>query len=186
MMKYLQSTWWFTLTVTAKDILMIKWMVDASFAVHLDFKSHTGVTLQFGGMSIGSIISVSRKQKLNTKSSTEAELVGANDITSLILWTQLFMEEQGYPIKRNVLYQDNKSAILLEKNGRMSSSKRTKHIKSKIFFVTDRIADGEVVVEYCPTDQMWCDANTKPKQGTPFRRDRSKMLNCPLIPVDTA
>ena len=86
-------------------------MVDVSFAVHPDFKSHAGATLQFGGLSKGSIVSVSRKQKLNTKSSTEAELVGADDISTLILWTELFMEAQGYPIKRNILYQNNKSDL---------------------------------------------------------------------------
>ena len=80
------------------------------------------------------------------------------------------------------IYQDNKSAILLERNGQMSSSKRTKHFKNKIFFVHDRVEHGEVAIEYCPTKQMWTDANTKPKQGTPFCLDRSKMLNCPVRP----
>ena len=71
----------------------------------------------------------------------------------------------------------------MERNGRMSSSKRTKHIKSKYFFVKDKVEDDEVVIEYCPTDQMWSDGNTKPKQGTPFRRDRSKQLGCALHPA---
>ena len=68
-------------------------------------------------MGQGTIMSMSRKQKLNTKSSTTAELVGADNATTMILWTKLFMEEQGYKIEDNVLYQDNTSAILLEKNG---------------------------------------------------------------------
>ena len=61
----------------------------------------------------GAIQSLSRKQKLNTKSSTEAELVGADDASTMILWTRLFLEQQGYPIDQNILYQDNKSTILL-------------------------------------------------------------------------
>jgi len=32
-----------------------------------------------------------------------------------MLWMMLFLEEQGYPIKENILYQDNMSAILLKK-----------------------------------------------------------------------
>ena len=67
----------------------------------------------------------SRKQKLNTRRSTEAELAGAGDASVMILWTKLFMEEQGYPIEKNILYQDNKSTILLENNGKRSSGKRT-------------------------------------------------------------
>jgi hypothetical protein len=46
--------------------------------------------------------------KKNTKSSTEAELVGVDDVSSMILWTKLFLEEQGYRISRHVLHQDNK------------------------------------------------------------------------------
>jgi hypothetical protein len=68
---------------------------------------------------------VSRKQKLNTKSSTEAELISVDDISVMILWTKLFLEAQGYEIEKNILYQENKSAILLEENGKKSSGKRT-------------------------------------------------------------
>ena len=57
----------------------------------------------------------SSKQKLNTRSSCEAELVGADNMATKILWTKLFLEEQGYTIERNVLFQDNKSTILLIK-----------------------------------------------------------------------
>jgi hypothetical protein len=43
----------------------------------------------------GAVQSISRKQKLNSKSSTESELVGADDVSIMILWTKLFLEEQG-------------------------------------------------------------------------------------------
>ena len=33
------------------------------------------------------------------------------------------MEARGYTIENNILYQDNKSTILLAKNGRMSAGK---------------------------------------------------------------
>jgi hypothetical protein len=98
--------------------------VDASFAVHPDFKSHTGATMKFGDGE-GAPQSISRKQKLNTKSSTKSESVGADDVSVMMLWTKLFLEEQGYEIEKNILYQDNKSAILLEINGKKSSGKRT-------------------------------------------------------------
>ena len=61
--------------------------------------------------------------------------------------------------------QDNNSAILLEVNGRMSSSKRTKHIKSKYFFIKDKVDQGEIEIRKKDTDDMWCDVCTKPKQG---------------------
>jgi hypothetical protein len=59
----------------------------------------------------------STKQKLNTHSSTETEIVGADNFMPAICWTQYFLEAQGYEVVDNILFQDNKSAILLEKNG---------------------------------------------------------------------
>ena len=79
------------------------------------------------------------------------------------------MEAQGYSVEQNIMYQDNKSTILLANNGRWSSSKRTKHIKSRYFFIQDKVPSGEVSVKYRPTDRMWSDVLTKPKQGAGFR-----------------
>jgi hypothetical protein len=135
--------------------------VDASFAVHPDFKSHTGATMKFGdGEDVAQ--SISRKQKLNTKSSTKSELVGADNVSVMILWTKLFLKEQGYEIDKNILYQDNKSAILLEMNGKKSSGKRTPALNICYFFLTDQVEKGNITMEYCPTDDMVGDFQTKP------------------------
>ena len=69
------------------------------------------------------------KTKCNVRSSTINKLVAVDEMLAQILWTRLFMKAQGIEVSDNILYQDNKSAILLEKNGRASSSKRTKHIE---------------------------------------------------------
>ena len=50
------------------------------------------------------------------------------------------MESQGYTIENNILYQDNKSIIFLDKNGRISAVNNSKHIKNKFFLVTDKVA----------------------------------------------
>ncbi len=79
------------------------------------------------------------------------------------------MQEQGNNMDLSLLYQDNMSAILLETNGRASSSKRTKHIKVKYYLIKDKVDQKEITIKHCPTKQMWMDINTKPKQGTVFR-----------------
>ena len=89
------------------------------------------------------------------------------------------MEEQGYDMDPSILYQDNMSAILLEKNGKASSSKRTKHIKVKYFYIKEKVDDGEIEIEHCPTDQMWTDINKKPKQGAVFRDFRGHVMGIP-------
>ena len=112
------------LTLEADNLHMMRWHVDASFAVHNDMRGHTG-----GGMTLGkgSIYNKSTKQKINGKSSTETELIGVDDVMPQVLWSNYFMKEQGWTCSTTI-YQDNKSAILLENNGRLSSSSRTKHI----------------------------------------------------------
>jgi hypothetical protein len=173
-MKYLRGSLHMPLTLQADDLQIVKWWVDASFAVHKDMKSHTGGMMTLGK---GTVYGTSTRQKLNTKSSTEAELVGVNDVMPQILWTRYFLEAQGYGTKESIVYQDNQSSILLEKNGRASSSKRTRHINIRYFFVTDRIAAKEVAVEYCPTGDMLADFFTKPLQGILFKKFRDQIMN---------
>ena len=127
-------------------------------------------------MGNGAMLVKSSKQKLNSRSSTEAELIGVDDAITMILWTKLFMEKQGYEIDENIIYQDNKSAILLEKNGRKSAGKRSRAINIRYFFVTDHVEKGNVSIEYCPTDDMIADFMTKPLQGQKFRDFRSDIL----------
>ena len=145
--------------------MTLRWHWDASFAVHPDFKSHTGGTLTLGK---GCILSSSKKQKLNTRSSTEAELVAVDDGMSLMLWCKLFLEAQGLKVEDNILYQANRSAMLLEKNGKASSSKRTRHLNIRCFFVKDQVSKGNLRVEHCPTDQLIADYFTKPLTGAKF------------------
>ena len=123
----------------------------------------------------------STKQKLNTRSSTETEVVGADDFMPAICWTRYFLMAQGYEVKDNILFQDNKSSILLEKNGKASSSKRTKHINIRYFFITDRVNKGEVSVLWCPTGDMIGDYATKPLQGSLFRKFRDQTMD--VIPA---
>lgn len=68
---------------------------DASFATHSsDMRSHSGVYITLGR---GAIYCRSSKQKLVTKSSTEAELVGISDAIPQIIWFGHFLEAQGHP-----------------------------------------------------------------------------------------
>jgi hypothetical protein len=84
-------------------------------------------------------MAMSKGQKLNTRSPTKAELVGIDNVLALVMWTRYFLEAQGYNMDNNVVYQDNQSAMLLEKNGHQPSGKRTRHINIRYFFVADHI-----------------------------------------------
>ena len=60
----------------------------------------------------GAITSLSRKQKINGKSSTEAELIAVDESMLQILWTRYFLENQGYSITEDI------------KKGKTTSSKK--------------------------------------------------------------
>jgi hypothetical protein len=173
-MKYLQGTVDLPLILSSDGSGMLAWWVDASYAVHPDMKGHTGGVLSMGQ---GAVYSTSTRQKLVTRSSTESELVGIHDVMPDILWTKHFLEAQGFPVTENVLHQDNQSCILLAKNGRQSSSKRTKHLHLRYFFVKDKVDSGDIVIRYCPTENMRADFFTKPLQGSPFRVHRDFIMN---------
>jgi len=94
-----------------------------------------------------------------------------------MLWTKQFLEAQGHQVDDNILHQDNKSAILLEKNGKASSSKRTRHLNIRYFFVTDQVSKGNLKIKFCPTDDMIADYFTKPTTGAKFHKLRSQVMN---------
>jgi hypothetical protein len=142
-------------------------------------RSHTGGTMSMG---TGAVYSTSKKQKLNTKSSTEAELVGIDDVLPQALWTKYFMEAQGYGVT-TILNQDNQSTIKLSENGKSSSGKGTRHINIRYFFITDRIARKEVAIQYCPTKEMVADFFTKPLQGELFYKFRDQIMG--VVPMNT-
>eukprot|EP00957_Ditylum_brightwellii_P115423 8803185-Ditylum_brightwellii.AAC.1 len=136
--------------------------------------SHTGATMI---PEKGSVYSMSTRQKINTKSSTETKLVGVNDALSMILWTCYFIEAQGYDVDRSIVIQDNKSAMLLETNGKVLSGKRTRHINIRYFLVQDIVEKKGIDVEYCPTVDIVEDYFSKPLQGKKFRDFQTKILN---------
>ena len=114
---------------------------------------------------------------MNTRSSTEAELVATDDALSQISWTKKFLEAQGFEVTDNIVYQDNKSAMLLEKNGRASAGKRSRHLDIRYFFITDKINQGDIKVKFCPTDAMVADFMTKPLHGKKFIKFKKEIMN---------
>ena len=123
--RYLRSNKELPLTLESISFNEIKWWADGAFAVHDDMRSHTGSVMTLGK---GAAFSTSRKQKLNTRSSTEAELVAVDAMIAQVVWTCNFVKEQGFETGPSTMYQDNQSAILLEEHGTALSGKSTKHI----------------------------------------------------------
>ena len=131
------------------NLSTLKWYVDGLHQTHEDCKGHTGGLFILGR---GAITSSSKKQKMNTKSSTEMELVAAYNKLGDILWTRYFIKAQGYTVDHNIVYQDNMSTLSLEKN--VSGSHRTKHIKAHYFLIKKKLPPTRLLLNIAP--QMKC------------------------------
>ena len=95
-------------------------------------KGHTRASLSMGVVTIHF---KSIKKKLNVKSSTKSELVVVDGCMPQVLWKNYLIEIQIYEIDAAIIYQDNNSTILLEKNGTLSIIRRTNHINARYFLL---------------------------------------------------
>jgi hypothetical protein len=155
---------------------MIRQLIDAAFGIRWDKKSVTGNTEVLG--DAGPVGASSVGQKIVTKSSFEAELVGVSDKLGDGIKNKRFLEAQGHPQGPVVLYQDNKSCIMTMLSGKGGSGSR--HIDIRYFWMHDRIQSGDVVVEYLPTELMFANLLTKPLQGAQFQEERMMLTNWPV------
>jgi hypothetical protein len=152
--------------------IIVRCYIDAAYAVHQDAKSHTGCCVILG--ESGSCYMKSAKQKIVTKSSTEAELVALSDSANVPIHMSRFLAAQGHDVPPAILYQDNKSAMALISKGR-STSDLTRHISLRYFWVKEKIKDGTFQIRYCPSKTMWANGLTKPTQGQQFKDERAEI-----------
>ena len=133
--------------------------VDSDWAGCLDSsRSTSGLVCLLAG---GPIAWTSRRQRLVTKSTAEAEFVALSEVVCEVEWLrQLLMElgrEQSGP---TTVFEDNAAALALVNNP--TSHQRTKHIMVKLRFVADRVENGTLQVAHIPTEDQIADGLTKP------------------------
>ena len=78
-----------------------------------DIKIHTGATMSLGK---GLMYSVLVRQNLNTRISTEADMVGIYHVVTIISWIKYLLDAQAHSIGTYIL-QDKQSYMLLDNNG---------------------------------------------------------------------
>ena len=107
--KYVRGKKEMPLILGANGTGMLKWYVDGSYGFHPNMRGHSE-----GGLTTGRGFPVTspKKQKLNTRSSTESEVVGVDDFMPGLIWTRNFMKAQDYDVVEKIIFQDNKSEML--------------------------------------------------------------------------
>ena len=102
MVEYLVLTNKSPLILSADNSNSLYWYADSAFVVHPNMRIHNGTGLMLGR---GFAISISSAQKLNTGSSTHAEVVCVSDMLPISQWVQLFVLAQGLQVKRNIIFR---------------------------------------------------------------------------------
>jgi hypothetical protein len=165
LLRYTRNTMHTPLITRDKSFIIVKWWVDASFVTHDDFRRHTGAMMPLGR---GSIIGMPKKWKQR-----------ADGVIAPMMWKRYLLDAQCFKVEESLLDRDTMSTMLLETNGRQSSSNWTKHVR--YFFIKDRVDNKEITLNHCPTGEMLSDHFTKPLQGALFRKLRAEIQG---IPVD--
>ena len=151
---------------------------DASFGVHTNGRSHTGIYITVGDAG-GPVLVKSSMQKLVSTSSTEAEMIALVAAVQRVLPLRTLLLELGIEFDCCVkIYEDNKSCIAIAEAGAGTSGQR-KHFRVKYFFIKELIQERVIRIVHCPSAEMIADLCTKPATGPQFRRKRATLLNIP-------
>lgn len=148
---------------------------DASYGIHHNGRSHTGIVITLGNN--GPVCIKSEKQKLVTLSSTEAEIEAATHGIRRGLKVLQLLQEVDIQVNDCVLLlQDNKSTISIITNGEGFSGK-SRFMRVKYHFVSELAAEGKITIRYCPTDKMCADIVSKPCVGSSMSSLRDALMN---------
>ena len=146
--------------------LVVDACVDASYAVHPDYKSHTGFMLRVGGSVVHAN---STKQKLVTTSSTQSELAALSSVVDRIVWARNWMLEKGIAQPVTRVLQDNQSTMRLAEQG-YGTARETRHWNVRYFYVKQAIDTKEITLTYSKSEDMPADALTKPVPRAVFEK----------------
>ena len=171
-LRYLQGTKDFGLFYKKGEKSDLIGFVDSDYAGDQDNrKSTSGYVFVLG---TGAISWSSRKQKILTLSTTEAEFVAATACACQAIWLRKILEELRFKQKgATIIFCDNNSAIKLSKNPVLHG--RSKQIDVKYYFLRDLNNEGTVELQYCRSEDQLADIFTKPLRSLPFQKLRRLM-----------
>lgn len=125
-------------------------------------RSTSGYLFNIGS---GAISWSSKRQPTVALSTCEAEYTGQTQAGKEAIWLrglldQLYGEKGQSEPQAVIIYGDNQGAIALAKNPQYHA--RTKHIAIQNHWIRERLTDGQIALEYVPTEEQIADGLTKP------------------------
>ena len=166
-LKYLKTTQDYSLVFDGEKVQDLQAHADASWASDEDTaRSVTGYVMTVNSTAVSW---KSQRQKTVAMSSTEAEYMALFAATQEVIWLRRLLKEVKIEkLKPTIVFQDNKSTIMLAKNPTQHS--RTKHINTKYHFVREMVKNEEIEVVYKCTEDMIADVLTKAVSKVKLRK----------------
>lgn len=149
--------------------------MDASYNLHHDSRGHTGIVATIGRHN-SPIYARSHKQKLHTRSSTEAELIATDEGILHILWIVLIFDFLGHPQTPVTVFQDNQSTLRVCQTGHSKNGK-LKHMVVRYNFIYGKQEDKTITFEYVKSTDMLADIMSKPVTPDIFKKLAKLLLN---------
>lgn len=175
--EYLLSTVNDCITIKpAGENIVIRVYTDASFDVHPDSKSHSGLCVYVGEAGCA-VFSSSNKQHCMTRSSTDAEIVAAEAGLFIGNYYRDVLDELGIDSIVEQL-QDNLSCCSLVETGTRAYDKKERHMVRRINFLKEYMDDvaNRTILTWCSTTEMTADALTKDLHAEPFEKHKCALL----------
>jgi hypothetical protein len=108
-----------------------------------------------------------KKQKSVELNTVEAEYMAACEACTEAIWLRKLISDLfDQTPESTIIYCDNQSCIRLSEH--LVFHESSKHIEIKYYFIRDKVQEGEVNLEYIPTDDQTIDILTKPLSRIKF------------------
>jgi hypothetical protein len=179
-LRYIRGTINYGLRYTASNDIQLHGFTDSDWAGSVeDRKSTSGMSFSLGSAMISWS---SRKQKSVALSTAEAEYMAACEACTEAVWLRKLISDLfDQTPESTTIYCDNQSCIRLSEHPVFHE--RSKHIEIKYYFIRDKVQEGEVKLEYIPTDEQTADILTKPLSRIKFAYFREKMGIAEITPL---
>lgn len=167
-MRYLRGTIEYELVFSGPMTSLVGYS-DSDWGGDSSRRSTSGFVFNVGS---GAITWQSKRQRVVALSTCEAELVAMTQATKEAIWLRALLNELGHrEAGATVIYGDNQGAIALSRNPHGYHG-RSKHVDIQDKFVTQKVSDGTVDVQWTDTSQQVADGLTKPLPKEAFFKFR--------------
>ncbi|XP_061886352.1 uncharacterized protein LOC133636375 [Entelurus aequoreus] len=175
-LRYLKGTVNFALKYEQSDSGALIGFSDADWAGDQDDRrSTTGNVFLLSG---GAVSWLSKKQATVALSTAEAEYIALSQAAQEGIWLKRLLSDLGVKTMSTVILEDNQGAIAIAKNPVNHS--RTKHIDFRYHYIRECVQNGQIELQYCPTNDMKADIFTKPLPRQKFEYLRGEIGLFPI------